>query len=750
MKMKILFLTLIFISLSCHIAAQSIEYRNVVISGPVFTFKAVGNTLYLGAGSALEIFDISNIDNIQYVGKQHSTDVVTSVAQKGNTVYAGNNGIGTAVFDVSHPAVPVFHGLLYDSLIPGHQPPAIDGNTGFFSYGSYGIKVLDLSNTLQPVEICGWQTPDFMLSIGKKGDTIYAADRNNGIFLLNYENNQLTVFDTVKHPSITSWHQFHIDTLNNYFWLYGYGSAVPYNDSLGIIVYDLNPLAFMNIVSTYKILSRPAASLTVKNDTAYLACWEDGVRVVDFSNMLNPQQVAIIPSPKYSLWVDLINDSILGIAQYDYGLEMININTHNLDTYHVIDTYGDVSGIAVSGNYVYTIVDGEGLAVCSIEPSDTLKEITMLPQFPNLKDVAVKNNYLFAASDASGVLVFDITNKELPILIDSLKKPNNNGALSLQISGNYLFAGESYYFFLSRPVLLSLWDISNISDPVFISETNITTQNFPYDRPLIFMSVRDSLLVMSCWNDALEGSMHILDVSNKSQPSILAQLPSRAGQLEITTLDQQPVILCAWGTSSLAQFNGLKIFSLDDPSAPVLSGEYQTGINGNRTIGLSVSDSYVYLAEGCLSAFGHITVLDCSNPAQPLFHSRVKIGSNTNHSHLKITGHYLLHSSGSPGLMLFKVSGSTHIAESDKKTSADILIYPNPASGKVFIELDQPSCAVIDVFDISGRQIHVNTMITNHHVQLDLSLLESGVYLIRIMTANQEYIERIFFLNNTE
>jgi len=738
--MKIKVLALIFLFNYFCVYSQQVTFRNAAISGPVFTFKAVANTLYIGSGSALEIFDITDINNIQLIGKQHSTDVVTYIATKGNTVYAGNNGIGTAIFDINTPSQPVFKGLIYDSLIPGHQPPVIDGNTGFFSYGSYGIKVLDLNNAQQPTEICDWQTPDFMLSIGKMGDTIFAADRTYGLFLLDFSNNQLSVFDTITTSAIQSWHTFHIDTAHNYLWLYGYGSAVPYNDSLAVVVYNLDPLSFMDVVSEFKMASRPAASLTTKNNKAYLSCWEDGVRVIDFSNMGTPQQTAIIPSASYALWVDFINDSVLGIAQYDSGLELFNINNITPALLNTVDTYGDISSIAMSGNYVYSIVSGEGIAVCKIETSDSLKEISLLRQYPNVKDLVVKNNTLLAASDAHGVLVFDITDKEFPVLTDSLKKPSNNGALSLHLSGNTLFVGESYHFFLSRPVLLSVWDISNINNPVFRSETTITTQNFPYDRPMIFMDVQDSQMVMSCWNDALEGSLHILDVQNTAQISILTEMPARAGQLKMKLINQQPAVLCAWGTSLLSQFNGLRIFALNNPLAPVLIGEYPTGMNGNRTIGLAVSDHYVYLSEGGLSAHGFITVLDYSKPTLPQLHSRLKIGSNTNHSHLKVYDNYLLHSAGSPGLMLFKISGTTHIPEYSTQNTLGVCVYPNPFNDFVTIAFDntENDNYTLEIFNAQGALVRTINNIRNNNTVVYKNELSKGLYMFRLKTARKE------------
>jgi len=77
-----------------------------------------------------------------------------------------------------------------------------------------------------------------------------------------------------------------------------------------------------------------------------------------------------------------------------------------------------------------------------------------------------------------------------------------------------------------------------------------------------------------------------------------------------------------------------------------------------------------------------------------------------------------------------------------------LLVCPNPVSDNLWIEIENPSHAGIALFDINGRQINVNSIISDNHIKIDLSPLESGVYIIRIFTANQNYMARVIVLKH--
>jgi len=75
-----------------------------------------------------------------------------------------------------------------------------------------------------------------------------------------------------------------------------------------------------------------------------------------------------------------------------------------------------------------------------------------------------------------------------------------------------------------------------------------------------------------------------------------------------------------------------------------------------------------------------------------------------------------------------------------------ISVYPNPASDKVFVNLNTSSVSADDVFlfDIPGKQYPVNPVkISDQLIEIDLSAIKSGMYFLRIKTPDELKVFRI-------
>jgi hypothetical protein len=83
--------------------------------------------------------------------------------------------------------------------------------------------------------------------------------------------------------------------------------------------------------------------------------------------------------------------------------------------------------------------------------------------------------------------------------------------------------------------------------------------------------------------------------------------------------------------------------------------------------------------------------------------------------------------------------GSTQITEPG---SLNALIYPNPASDKVNIDLDRAADIEVTLFDIHGQEVLTQKL---HELrnQLDISRLTSGVYLIKLEGEDMMKVERL-------
>ena len=69
-------------------------------------------------------------------------------------------------------------------------------------------------------------------------------------------------------------------------------------------------------------------------------------------------------------------------------------------------------------------------------------------------------------------------------------------------------------------------------------------------------------------------------------------------------------------------------------------------------------------------------------------------------------------------------------------------IYPNPVLDKLHIDADTD--ADIEIYNIKGQQVYKSTRLQACEQQsIDVSDLDSGVYLVRIRTAKGDIMKRI-------
>lgn len=714
---------LLFLMISVISQAQTFQLEGIFFSGPVFTVNSYNNQIYVGAGSAIEIFELQPGQQPILIGKAHTIDVVSSICIHENVVYTGNNGIGFSIFDVFNPSEPQLTSIIYDSIIAGHHPPVIDHNYLFISAGSYGVIVMDISSPLQPVEVCRWKTPDFILSIKKLGTTVFAADRTYGIILLNFDGTTLIPFDTINPFPNCAWYSFFIDESTQLLWLYCYGSNIPYNNNVHVAVISLQQNNYLQVLSTFSFPSRPIASLSVTNNKAYMACWEQGLKIFDVTNLQSPQHIYTIPTQSYSLWTHLINDSILAVAQYSEGLWLIDISQSFFPIASITDHYGDIKSVATSDSSLYTIKLTEGISTIRHSQNNKFIEYNLpFISSPNAQDITIKDNLLYIAADNDGLFAFNLNNNP-PTQIWHY---NTSGAIATYVKDTLLFCVRSYYNFLQRPVELQIFNIKNSSQPFLLSSVQVITQSWPQDRPLIHIDCYDTLLAISCWNDALTGSIHIFSISNPYQPQIIYQmLNTRIAQTQFLTRNGNIYLAATWGTSLLGQANGLKIFKWLNNELVQIS-EYITGSLGNRAVGVACSNDYCFIAEGGLSAHGHIYMLKIEQSMNLTLNQKIKIGSNTNHHNLKIWKNYLLHAAGSPSFMIFIIDDPLQIIYPIIWQYSSILIYPNPSSDFINTKMIWKN---LKIFDINGNLV---SEYNNFTQDIPVNHLSNGSYLVII------------------
>lgn len=78
-----------------------------------------------------------------------------------------------------------------------------------------------------------------------------------------------------------------------------------------------------------------------------------------------------------------------------------------------------------------------------------------------------------------------------------------------------------------------------------------------------------------------------------------------------------------------------------------------------------------------------------------------------------------------------------------------IIIYPNPASNILYIQLNDLSKQVqINVFDVVGRRILKKEIINEKEITIDLSGYEEGTYLIELRMGDMRTVKEVIHINS--
>ena len=73
-------------------------------------------------------------------------------------------------------------------------------------------------------------------------------------------------------------------------------------------------------------------------------------------------------------------------------------------------------------------------------------------------------------------------------------------------------------------------------------------------------------------------------------------------------------------------------------------------------------------------------------------------------------------------------------------------VYPNPATATIFIErgINNTKGIAIDILNLAGEIIHIDEMTSNQNVKkIDVSNFDSGVYLVKLRSETDVFIEKI-------
>lgn len=370
-----------------------------------------------------------------------------------------NPGGGIDIVNISDTALPVLAGY-YNS-----PQTFITGNDDaiFATGGMGGCVMLDVTDKENPLMASQYNLPGSVNDIAVEGDYAYTGSNGFRVFDVSDKSNPIQVgFNDTEGTLVKI-----------------YSNTVVYcpksmgsNNKVNIMdVSDKeNPvkIGYYNApVMTF--------DLDLKGYYAFVACWWDGIRVVDYSNPENP-----VLASHFMGWA---NGAIPG-EEYLY-CQALDIEGNYL---YAID-YGPFSAEDTKGLYIFDITDPENPGF-----------VTRLTDIDGtIYDIEVSNGYAYLADNMGGFVVVSVVDPLFPSQIAYL--PLGDAAWAVDVFDNYAFVAN----YINEGV--QVIDISNPFLPTvagYYKQTGCFALNVTYNAGHVF--VADGPAGMQIYNfDLLTG-----------------------------------------------------------------------------------------------------------------------------------------------------------------------------------------------------------------------------------------------------
>jgi hypothetical protein len=325
--------------------------------------------------------------------------------------------------------------------------------------------------------------------------------------------------------------------------------------------------------------------IAVNGNIAYVAGWNEGIHILDISDINNPRLINTVP-PRDDGTYPYSCVSLFFSAGYVYvadreGLQIIDVSLPE-DAHQAgeLDIPGTSQNVFVDGGYAY--VTDNVLHIIDIDPPESPVLINTISGL-DANDVFVSGDYAYVAGN--GFSVLDITPPETASIVDSLSFTSL--CMCVYVQGSYAYVGFN-------PGTLLIVDVSN---PASIS--SVKTVVTPESTGDVFISGNYAYVANNY------GGFSIIDINPPASAYVVSTTETYNMADKITVLNDHAFVT---GLES-----GLSIYDVT-PSMPV-SLITRTGQLGNPQYVCS-SSGYAYVTSTVTScAYNNFSIIDIRSPS---------------------------------------------------------------------------------------------------------------------------------------
>lgn len=565
-----------------------------------------GNSLYLGMGTELTIFDITLPTQPVAQGKVVLPDVIEDVFVVENYAYVAASYGGLRIVDVSTPMAPSEVGAAKNITATGvavaNKHAYVTASVDFPDGTNSGLHIFDVSNPRAPLEVAATLSGSRGYDVTVQGDYAYIAGgalfvvdisvpraprevnrfvggvtgaiavavADNYAYVVNSQPNGLQVVDVSdpRHPVETDSLGFHRATEVAVAGKYAYVVS----ETEGLQIVDISDPGAL--IETATVPTKGANSVQVAGSYAFVGA--AGLHVVDATN---PRSATIVRSslaPAYPLEITVAG-TYAYVGDYWYGMQVIDVSNASAPT--VVGSFATASGaatIAVHGSYAYLAVRAGGLHIIDISNPRAPLAVSFIPG-PVIHGVTQVGTTLYLVG-GDRLQIFDVSTPSKPSQLGSIAAAQG---LKVTIVGGYAYiAVQSHQYPNPFSGGLQVVDVSNPQSPAVVAFDDST------DAVDVIATNKHAFIAGG------EHGLVVYDVSNPWEPSKLSSVEMPRYAYAVAVMDRYAYVADL--------FTGLRVVDVAKPHAPVEVGFFDTPYYAN---GVAARGNEIYMTNGGAGLF---------------------------------------------------------------------------------------------------------------------------------------------------